>query len=161
MGKHATARRKLSSADRGRTIAWLQDGATQRNVAQRLNVSQSIIGRLWIRLLDTGNVTNRPRSGRPRSTTQREDRYLTNWTLSQRRVTARQLHDHLRTTTGTLISDQTVKSRLRPNNLRPCRSAIRLPLPQRHRATRRDCCTRHVRWQRAQCSSVLFSAGNG
>lgn len=151
------ARRQLSTADRGRAIAWLQDGVTQRNVAQRLDVSQSVIGRLWTRFLDTGNVTNRPRSGRPRSTTQREDRYLTNCALRQRRVTARQLSNHLRTTTGTVISDQTVRNRLRASNLRPRRPVVRPPLLQRHRATRRDWCTRHVRWQRAQWSSVLFS----
>ena len=81
MGKHvmvtlnaAKARRQLNIADRGQAIAWLQDGAVQQNVAQRLNVSQSIIGRLWIRFLDINNITNRPCSGRPRSTTQREDR---------------------------------------------------------------------------------------
>ena len=44
------ALRQLRTADRGRAIAWLQDGATQRNVAQRLHVSQSVIGRLWLRL---------------------------------------------------------------------------------------------------------------
>ena len=151
------ARRQLSTADRGRAIAWLQDGATQRNVAQRLNVSQSTIGRLWIRFLDTGNVTNRPHSGRSRSTTEREDQYLTNWTLRQCRVTARQVRDHLRTTTGTLIPDQTVRNRLRANNFRPRRPVVRPPLLQRHRATRRDWCTRHVRWQRTQWSSVFFS----
>ena len=147
----------MSTADRGRAIAWLQDGATQRYVAQRLNVSKKTICSLWIRFLDTGNVTNRPRSGRPRSTTQQEDRYLTKWTLRQRKVTARQVRDHLRTTTGTLIRDQTVRNRLWANNLRPCRSVVRPPLLQRHRATRRDWCTSHVRWQRAQWSSVLFS----
>ena len=129
----------------------------RKDLAQRLNVSQNVIGRLWIRFLDTGNVTNRPRSGRPRLTTQREDRYLTNWTLRQCRVTARQLHDHLQTTTGTLISDQTVRNRLRANNLRQCRPVVRPPLLQRHRATKRNWGTRHVRWQRAQWSSVLFS----
>ena len=151
------ARRQLSSADRGRAIAWLQDGATQRNIAQRLNVSQSVNGRLWIRFLDTGNVINRSRSGRSRSTTQREDRCLINWTLQQRRVTVRQVRDHLRTTTGTLISDQTVRNRLRGNSLRPRGLVVRPPLLQRHRATRRNWCIRHVRWQRAQWSSVLFS----
>ena len=151
------ARRQLSTAYRGRAITWLQDGATQRNVAQRLNVSQRIISRLWIRFLDIGNVTNRPRSRRSRSTTQREVRYLTNWTLRQRRVTVRQVRDHLRTTAGTLIRDQTVRNRLRANNFRPRRPVVRPPLLQRHRATRRDWCTRHVRWQRAQWSSVLFS----
>ena len=35
-------------------------------------------------------------------------------------------------------------------------SSLSSPL-QRHRATRRDWCTRHVRWQRAQWASVLFS----
>ena len=139
-----------------RAFAW-QDGATQRNVAQKLNVSQTVIGKLWIRFLDTGNVTSRLRSGRTRSTTQREDRYHTNWTLRQHRITARQVPDHLRTTTGTLISNQTVRNRLRANNLRPCRLVVRPPLLQRHRATRRDWCTRPVRWQRAQWSSLLFS----
>ena len=147
----------MSTADRMRAIAWLQDGATQQNVAQKLNVSQSTTGRLWIKFLDTRNVTNRPRSGRSRSTTQREDRYLTNWTLPQGRVTARQVRDHLRTTRGTLISDQTVRNLLRANNFRPRRPVVRPPLLQRHRATRRNWCTRHVRWQRAQWSSVLFS----
>ncbi|KAK7492183.1 hypothetical protein BaRGS_00016657 [Batillaria attramentaria] len=82
-------RRQLSIADRARALAWLQDGETQRSVAQRLNVS--VIGRLWQRLQVTARLINRQRSGRPRSTTQREDvdRYLTNTALRQRRGTAR------------------------------------------------------------------------
>ena len=104
-------RQQSSTADRGQAIAWLQDGATQQNVAHRLHISQSVIGRLWIRFMDTANITNRPNSGRPRSTTQREDRYLTNWKLHQRWVTARQIN------TGTLISNQTVRNQLQANNL--------------------------------------------
>ncbi|KAK7501585.1 hypothetical protein BaRGS_00007016 [Batillaria attramentaria] len=77
--------------------------------------------------------------------------------LPQRRVTARELRDQLRATTGTLVSDQTVRNRLRANNLRARRPAVRPPLLQRHRAARRDWCTRHVRWRRAQWSLVLFS----
>ena len=54
MGKHvmvttnaAMARRQMSTtADRGRVIALLQDGETQINAVQRINVSQSVIGRL-------------------------------------------------------------------------------------------------------------------
>ena len=164
MGKHvmvtwnaAMAQRQLSTAKRGRAIAWLQDGAMQRNAAQRLNVSQRVIGRLWIRFLDMGNVTNRPRSRKSRSTTQREDRYLTKWTLRQCRVTARQVSDHLQTSISTLISDQTVRNRLRANNLWPRLPVVRPPLLQRHWATIRDWCTRHVRWKRAQWSPVLFS----
>lgn len=150
-------RHQLSITDRGRALAWLQDGETQRSVSNRLNVSQSVIGRLWQRFRATGSVQNRPRSGRPRSTTAREDRYLTTMTLRQRRVTARRLRDRLRVTTGTLVSDQTVRNRLRANNLRSRRPAVRAPLLPRHRTARRDWCRRHVRWQRAQWASVLFS----
>ena len=152
------ARRQLSTADRGRAIAWLQDGATQRNVAQRLNVSQP--RRHWQALDKVSGHGKRHQSTtfwKAPIKNQREDRCLTNWTLRQRRVTARQVRDHLRTTTGTLISDQTVRNRLWANNLRPCRPVVPPPLLQRHRATRRDWCTRHVRWQRAEWSSVLFS----
>ena len=75
-------------------------------------------------------------------------------TLLQRRVTARQLCDHLRTTTGTLLSDQTVRNRLQANNLRPRRPVVCTPLLQRHRTTKS---TSHVRWQCVQWSLILSS----
>ena len=92
-------RRQLNIEDRGRAIAWLQGGNTQRNVAVRLGVSQSVVGRLWQRFQATNSVRNRPRSGRPRSTTNRDDRYITNMALRQRTTTARRLRDNLRTAT--------------------------------------------------------------
>ena len=39
----AMAWRQMSISDRGRALARLHDGATQQNVAQRLNASQSVI----------------------------------------------------------------------------------------------------------------------
>ena len=153
MGKHvmvtwnvAMARRQLSTAVQGRAIAWLQDGATQWNIPQRLNVSQSIIGRLWIRFLDMGNVASRPRSGRPRSTTQREDWYLTNWTLHQRSHCQRapwpltDNHRHLN-----IRPDS--KKRTPGKHLWPRRPEVLPPLLQSHGATRWDWCTLHVHWQ--------------
>ena len=78
-------------------------------------------------------------------------------TLRQRRVTARQLCDQLRATTGNLVSDQTARNRRRANNLRPWRLAVHPTLLQRHRTARQDRCSRHVRWHRVQWSFVLFS----
>ena len=51
----------------------LQDGSIQLNVARQFNVSQSVISRLWNHYQQTGNVTDLPRGGRPRSTTPRQD----------------------------------------------------------------------------------------
>ncbi|KAK7488451.1 hypothetical protein BaRGS_00020236 [Batillaria attramentaria] len=77
--------------------------------------------------------------------------------LCQRGVTAREHRDQLRATMGTLVSDQTVRNQLRANNLRARRPVVRPPLLQRDRAARRDWCTHHLPWQRAQWSLVLFS----
>ena len=53
-------RRNTSLEDRGRALAWLQDGNSQRNVAQRRIVSQSVIGRLWQRFQATHSLQTRP-----------------------------------------------------------------------------------------------------
>ena len=65
------ARRKLSTFDRGRAIAWLQDRVSTCQVARRLRVSHSVIVRLHQRFLATNNVDERPRSGCPKKTTPR------------------------------------------------------------------------------------------
>ncbi|KAK7100656.1 hypothetical protein V1264_023572 [Littorina saxatilis] len=69
-------RRKLSDLDRGRAIGWIQDGVAARKVAQRLAVALSVIIRLKQRFQATGRVQERQRSGRPRVTPQRVDRFI-------------------------------------------------------------------------------------
>ena len=150
-------RRQLSIQDRGRAIGWLHDGQTQRTVAQHLNVSQGIIGRLWQRFRTTNAVQNRPRSGRPRSTTAREDRFLMITALQQRFVTARHLRDQLRAARGTNVSDQTIRNRLRDRGLQCRHPAVRPPLLDRHRRARRDWCRHHIRWNRGQWAETMFT----
>ena len=60
---------KLSSVDRARAIGHLEAGWKQRDVAVLFSVSQSIISKLQLRYRDAHNVKDRPRSGRPRITT--------------------------------------------------------------------------------------------
>ena len=90
-------------------------------------------------------------------TLQTEDRYITNMALRQRTTTARRLRDNLRTATGTRVSDQTIRNRLRANNLRCRRQAVRPSLLPRHRTARRHWCTLHLRWQRIQWGRVMFT----
>ena len=76
--------------------------------------------------------------------------------LHQRTTTARRLRDNLQTATGTRVSDQTIRNRLRANNLRCRRQAVRRPLLPRHRTARRHWCTLHLWWQRVQWGRVMF-----
>ena len=59
-------RRHLSVRDMERILGMLQAGATQRYAAAQFGVTQSVVQRVWQRLLDTGSVEERPKSGRPR-----------------------------------------------------------------------------------------------
>ena len=88
---------------------------------------------------------------------QTEDRYITNMALRQRTTTARRLRDNLRTATGTRVSDQTIRNRLRASNLRCRRQAVRPPLLPLHRTARRHWCTLHLWWQRVHWGRVMFT----
>ncbi|XP_064614483.1 uncharacterized protein LOC135478141 [Liolophura sinensis] len=51
-------------------------GAKQKDIAAALGVTQGAVSKIFKRHRQTGVPTPRPRSGRPRKTTEREDRYL-------------------------------------------------------------------------------------
>ena len=150
-------RRKLSDVDRGRALAWFQDGVSKREVSRRLQVSISVIVRLIQRFTATGRVQERPRSGRPRSTNAREDRLIERHALQTRASSSNIIRRQFRVATNINISQQTIRNRLHAFNLRSRRPAVRLRLTPAHRAARRDFCRRHVRWTRRQWSQVLFS----
>ncbi|GFV18769.1 transposable element Tcb2 transposase [Trichonephila clavipes] len=68
--------------------------------------------RIWNRFLETGSAGRRPGQGRRRATTPNEDRYLVLTARRHRNMTATILQQHLRSTTGTTVSTQTVRNRL-------------------------------------------------
>jgi len=150
-------RRKLSDTNRGRALAWIQDGIAIREVARRLGVSHSVIQRLRDRVHATGRVAERHRTGRPSTTTRRQDRFIVTQALRDRTVTASGLRDELRAASNTNVSDQTIRNRLRAANLASRVAAVRTTLLPRHRVARAAWCTQHVRWTVRQWSDVLFT----
>ena len=150
-------RRYLTDVGRGRAIAWLQQRITVREVARRLGVAPSVICRLQQRWQATGRVQDRPRSGRPRKTTRREDRYITRQATMARTSTARCIRGQLRAATQTNVSVSTIKNRLHEVRLHARRPVKRPKLTRAHRRARLAWCRRHVRWTRAYWSRVMFT----
>ncbi|CAC5391696.1 unnamed protein product [Mytilus coruscus] len=109
---------RLRQNEREQAIGMLAAGMTQVQVANHFNVSRMAIARLKTRLRDTGTTIDRPRSGRPRETTLRQDRHIRIIHLWNRFVnalqTARQTHGRH----NNRISDQIVRNRLRQAGLR-------------------------------------------
>ena len=90
------ALRKLSDEERARALGRMEAGIHPRDVANQFNVHRSTIIRLRDRHRATGTVSDRPRSGRPKVTTQHEDRYIA-VTVARRRF----VDENVETTTGT------------------------------------------------------------
>ena len=151
-------RRYLTDVDRGRAIARLQQRIAVREVARRLGVAASVICRLQQRWQATGRVQDRPRSGRPRKTTRREDRYITRQATMARTSTARHIRGQLRVATQTNVSVSTIKkNRFHEVHLHARCSVKRPKLTRAHRRARLAWCRRHVRWTRAHWSRVMFT----
>ena len=97
---------------RERAIGMLTDDMSARDVARHFQRHESTISRLLNRFQQTGNVADRPRSGRPHKTMPLEDHFLTTSSQRNRFVHSRKLSCLRRNATGTRICDGTVRNRL-------------------------------------------------
>lgn len=153
MGKNAS----MTLEQRNRALGMIEAGMTCAAVARRIGCSRSTISRLRSRLLDTGSLKDRPRTGRPRKTTANEDRYITLTSRRNRFYSGQKLANHLHTTTRTRISAQTARRRLHSAQLKGRRPCIGVPLTRRHRHERLNWAQIHQRWVQQQWHSVLFT----
>ena len=128
-------RRHLPNDARLRPIGMLEAGMRQVEVARCLGVIQSVISRLLTRLAQTNCTLDRRQSGRPRSTSQAQDRFLRTSALRSRSVSVKELRERL-SRTGTSVSVQTVRYQLHSSGLRAQRPYVGVPLSQRHRQAR-------------------------
>ena len=144
---------RLSENDRNQAVGMHTAGMSVNNIVLHFGCSRQTIHNLRTRYATTGEVRDRPRSGRPRATSGRDDRFITVTHLRNRfipaTVTARQL--------GVLA--QMIRNRLRHN-----RAPIRAPRPYtgqiinaHHRAACLAWAHRHRHWARAQWRNVFFT----
>ncbi|KAK3106242.1 hypothetical protein FSP39_015872 [Pinctada imbricata] len=146
-------RPSLSTA---RAIGMLETGQSSRSVDRQFGVHHSTIVQLKDRFPTTALVQDRPRCGRPRKRASVQDRLVKHLTLWNRKITARTLQTNLQRATGIRVSDQTIRNRLRAENLRSRKAAFRIPLTPRHRRVRLEWCWRHSRCNLRQWSQVCF-----
>ncbi|KAK7093744.1 hypothetical protein V1264_007439 [Littorina saxatilis] len=133
---------RLTPEQRERAVGRLSAGDDPEAVAVAFNVHLSTVYRLQQRFVNTGSTADTQRSGRPRVTTQRQDRQILRHHLRNRFHTA---NETARNTVGNhqrLISGQTIRRRLAGRDLQNCRPARGPVLTQRHRMARQD----HINW---------------
>ena len=148
---------RLSRDERSTAVGMLMGGMSQAAIARHFRCSRRTISRLIQRHRVSGSVADRRRSGRPRVTSQRQDRHIRVVHLRDRFRTAVQT---ARETPGTLsnrVSANTVRRRLREAGLRARRPFRGNLLTPHRREARYRWCRRVQRWTLQQWGSVLFS----
>ena len=140
-----------------RGVGMLTAGVSQRCVAACLNMSQSVVSRIWNRYQIDGNASHRHGGGRTNSKKQRRDSFLVIQSRRQRLQNANALKNESRNGAGVNISTQTVRKRLHEFGLSARRPAIRVPLTPRHVQNRLTLAITHVRWTIRDWTPVMFT----
>ena len=141
--------------ERNQAIGMLNADMLATVVSRHFGCTRKTIERLRRHFCVTGNVADRPRSGRPRVTTAADNcyMYIVLQHLRNRRLTA--------AATGRQygIHPQTVRNWLRQSvqPVRAYRPYFGQILTRRHRTARREWCRRHLRFLRANWDLILFS----
>jgi transposase len=150
-------RNHLDDGQRWRAIGRMEAGQSHSEVARFMNVSESVISRLWRQFQETGTCHRRTSQGRPRVTTSQDDRYLALTARRHRRMTGRQLALELSVASGRRVSRQTVYRRLNERGMYARRPMVCVPLNTVQRRARLSWSREHLNWTQEQWSHVLFT----
>ena len=131
-----------------RAVGMHNAGMSIRAVGRQLNIHFSTISRLRHRFRQTGNTCNRPHNRRPRVTTPDQDRYIRLTHLRDRLRPATRTADETFGLHNRRISAQTVRNRLRENNLRARRPHRGLDIWTAHTAV--------CHWWQLECSTISW-----
>ena len=142
---------RLNNDERDQAIGMLNAGMSATGVSRHFGCTRKTIERLRRRFRVTGNVADRPRSGRPRVTTAIDDRYIVLQHLHNRHLAA--------AATGRQygIHSQTVRNRLRQNVQPICayQPYFGQILTRRQRTAWRDWCSCHLHFPRADWDLIF------
>ena len=107
------ARNKAHSSETGQSVLVLRnEGYSIWEIAKKLKILYNAVYYFLHRTAQTGSNQDRKRSGRPRCTTEQENKYIRVSSLRNRCLTSPQLAASLNSTRKTPVSTSTVKRRL-------------------------------------------------
>lgn len=148
---------RLSLRQRERALGQIQAGMRPSVVAATFACHVSTIQRLVARHNLTGTTDDRPRSGRPRVTTPRQDRGIHLTHLRDRFRPASVTACETPGTHNPRVSADTIRRRLRERGLHARRPYAGSRLTVRHRQQRLQWCLQHRHWLQRDWQRVLFT----
>ena len=144
-----------SDETRWRLIVLHEEGYSQRQIADRLKITQSTVCKHIKRYKETGDVHDRPRTGRPRKTSTATDRYIQITSERDRFLTAPDIARILQDADIVDIHRSTVSRRLSFAGL-DGRVARKKPLLSETNRVKRLVCQRTSRLERQRLGSCIM-----
>ncbi|UYV66325.1 hypothetical protein LAZ67_4001331, partial [Cordylochernes scorpioides] len=141
----------MSEFETGRAIGLKEAGWSNRLIARHLCRSDSAIRRCWQKWVNNGSMQDG--SGRPRETTEREDRAIVRMAVAAPEST---LSTNQRVTSKQVFN-MTINRRLRKRNLRARQPLRCLPLTPVHRQVRLQWGRERSTWNCADWGRIVFS----
>ena len=139
-------RRRLTSDEMHVGIGILETGSSQRNVAEHLNVSQSVVSRMWNRYQTNGNSHHRHGGGHAKATSHIQDHYIGLLARHNRFPNATLIRNDFQNATNVRVSKQTIRNHLHSSGLMARRPAISIPFTPNHIQERLGWARQPVGW---------------
>ena len=150
-------RQELTEFERGLIIGGYLFGHSEREIEEITAHPKSTIHDTIERYCETGTVTPAPRTGRPPILTDRDKRHLEIVVRTNRRQTIKQIHTNFVQSTGTAVSEWTVKRALYESGYNS-RVAARKPLiSSKNKKDRVQWCREHREWTADDWKKVIWS----
>lgn len=156
-GKRSYGTKQLSNERRASIITLHNEGFNTRHIASRMMVAPSTVVKCVKRFKETTKNTDRPRSGRPRVTTNREDKRIIITSKRQRTLTAPEIREEINCLRTEPLSVTTVRRRLLAVGLRGRIAAKKPLLREANKEKRLKWAHDHLNWTSKEWSKVLFT----
>ncbi|CAK9824990.1 Transposable element Tc1 transposase [Anthophora retusa] len=152
-----SGKKELSIETRALIVSHHSIGKSNREIAKLLKLNRRTVDYNVKKYEDTGSLSNKKRSGRPKITTPAEDRAITIISKRNRRKTAPEITAEINASRPEPVSLTTVKRRLRKAGLHG-RIAMRKPLLRKQNKAKRLAWARsHKDWVLEDWKKVLWT----
>lgn len=148
---------KLSAQKRFEIIFLHNQGASSRKIASLVKCNQSTVVRIIKKYSEFGKIDDKPRSGRPKKTSVRDDAVLRRTSLADRSLNSTQLTKIWSEATSISVCTSTVRRKLISFGLRGCKARKKPLLSEKQRLNRLKWAREHLKWTTDQWQRVLFS----
>ena len=150
-------RRRKSLAIRWQIVGAFNAGASRVDIARQHGITRGEVSRLIRKWHETGTVCDRPRSGRPRKSTRREDRLLLRMARQNRFLSANHLRNTWQQHLGVRVSREMVNKRLLAGGYKSRRPRRQPKLTRAHKAAHLRWVTYHQHWNICTWRRILWS----